>query len=142
MKNAGIGEPLTLEQLREMDGQPVWVEYSCGFPANQWRVIKFHEDGKILAFTDERYEIMEEYGEVWLAYAYAPAHIDLEEWTAEWKEYTGADVGFHYCSKCKQQAFNYEDGGEVVEVLSDFCPGCARAMTEKGMAELEKRLRG
>lgn len=70
------------------------------------------------------------------------AHIDLKEWTAEWKEYTGEDAGFHYCSKCKQQAFNYEDGGELVEVLSDFCPGCARAMTEKGMAELEKRLRG
>lgn len=64
------------------------------------------------------------------------------KWIAEWKEYTGADAGFHYCSKCGQQAFNYEDGGEVVEVLSDFCPSCGRPTTPEGLAELEKRLRG
>ena len=71
-----------------------------------------------------------------------PAHIDREAWTAEWKEYTGADAGFHYCSKCRQQAFNYEESGEVVEVFSDFCPGCGRAMTPEAWAELEKRMRG
>ena len=82
------------------------------------------------------------YNIFWRAYAYQPAHIDREAWTAEWKEYTGADAGFHYCSKCGQQAFNYEDGGEIVEVISNFCPSCGRPLTPEAWAMLEKRLRG
>lgn len=38
------------------------------------------------------------------------------------------DKGFHYCSVCKGQAFNYEDGSEVVEVLSNYCPNCGAKM--------------
>lgn len=60
-------------------------------------------------------------------------------WTAEWAEYTGEDAGYHYCSKCHQQAFNYADGEEIVEVLSDFCPSCGRAMNDAALAILEKR---
>ena len=41
-----------------------------------------------------------------------------------WLEYDGADKGFHYCSECKRQAFNYEDGEETIEVLCDWCPNC------------------
>lgn len=41
------------------------------------------------------------------------------------------DRGLHYCSICKTQAFNYEDGGEVVEMLSKFCPNCGAKM-DKG----------
>lgn len=70
----------------------------------------------------------------------AESCVELEDWASEWREYTGADAGFHYCSKCSQQAFNYEDGREVVEVLSDFCPSCGRAMNQKSLGELEKRL--
>lgn len=47
----------------------------------------------------------------------------------EWKEYAGVDKGFHYCSKCESQAFNYEDGGsEIIEILSDYCPSCGAKM--------------
>lgn len=60
-------------------------------------------------------------------------------WTAEWKEYTGEDAGFHYCSKCGRDAFNYDDRDEVVEVLSDFCPSCRRAMTMFAQEEMKKR---
>ena len=71
-----------------------------------------------------------------------PVNIDREAWTAEWKEYTGADAGFHYCSKCKQQAFSYEENRDVVEVLSEFCHSCGRAMTPEAWDDLEKRLMG
>lgn len=60
-------------------------------------------------------------------------------WTAEWKEYDGEDKGFHYCSACKQQAFNFEEGREIVEVLSDFCPSCGRGMTLRSREEMKKR---
>lgn len=48
-----------------------------------------------------------------------------------WAEYDGADKGFHYCSECKGQAFNYEDGEVVVEVLSDWCPHCGARMDKE-----------
>lgn len=66
-------------------------------------------------------------------------NIHLE---AEWKEYTGEDAGLHYCSACGQQAFNYDNDGEVVEVLSNFCPYCGLPMTEEARSLLEDRLRG
>ena len=49
-----------------------------------------------------------------------------------WGEYDGADAGFHYCSECKGQAFNYEENGEVIEVLSEWCPHCGALMDGKG----------
>ena len=48
-----------------------------------------------------------------------------------WMEYDGADEGFHYCSECKAQAFNYEENGEVIEVLSEWCPHCGALMDRK-----------
>lgn len=38
------------------------------------------------------------------------------------------DKGFHHCSVCNCQAFNCEDGSEVVEVLSNYCPNCGAKM--------------
>lgn len=46
----------------------------------------------------------------------------------EWLEYGGEDEGFHFCSVCKGQAFNYEDGSEIVEVRSNYCPCCGALM--------------
>ena len=48
-----------------------------------------------------------------------------------WIEYDGDDAGFHYCSECKAQAFNYEENGEVIEVLSEWCPHCGALMDRK-----------
>lgn len=79
------GEPLSLEQLREMDGKPVWiVEYpdwghwELSEDANDYivdRNLNFygmkHDD------PDGRYGL-HKLG--WLAYSYPPAHIDRSEW--------------------------------------------------------------
>lgn len=78
-------EPLSLEQLREMDGQPVWiVEYpdwghwELSEDANDYivdRNLNFygmkHDD------PDGRYGL-HKLG--WLAYSYPPAHIDRSGW--------------------------------------------------------------
>ena len=48
-----------------------------------------------------------------------------------WAEYDGADKGFHYCSECKRQAFNYEENGEVIEILSGWCPNCGARMDKE-----------
>lgn len=49
---------------------------------------------------------------------------------AHWEEYSNEnDKGFHYCTNCGSQAFNYSnDSDEVIEVLSDFCPNCGAYM--------------
>lgn len=143
MTNKNVGNPLTLEQLREMGGQPVWVQTPGVEKYGRWVIVAGvdTEYGQKTLYCQGDYTCRD-YGKTWLAYSYPPAHIDREAWKSEWKEYTGADAGFHYCFKCGQQAFNYEESGEVIEVLSNFCPSCARAMTPKALKELEKRFKG
>lgn len=57
-------EPLTLDELREMDGEPVWVEHYNG---GEWVVVHWNIYGRITtAYNAElRYD---EYGERWTAY--------------------------------------------------------------------------
>lgn len=76
--------PLTLEQLREMDGQPIYV-----VPKNQinhdsmWCVICISEDGDDNRSTAELPGVdywnwkFKDYGKTWIAYAYSPTIIDL-----------------------------------------------------------------
>lgn len=46
-----------------------------------------------------------------------------------WVEYENeADMGYHYCSECKHQAFNCDEGDCNVEILSDYCPNCGAKM--------------
>lgn len=61
------------------------------------------------------------------------AQVRLGRWT----EYDGADKGFHYCSECKGQAFNYEENGEVIEVLSGWCPNCGAKMDKEAEHEAD-----
>lgn len=46
-----------------------------------------------------------------------------------WESYTNEeDRGFHYCSECGQQAFNYLEDETIEEVLSNCCPHCGAKM--------------
>lgn len=67
-------KPLTLDQLREMDGQPVWCE-DLEFGCSCWGY--WNGDGAIGYFSNFAYD---DYGTGWLAYSYPPAHIDRSEW--------------------------------------------------------------
>lgn len=78
LRNKPTGEPLTLEQLRGMVGQPVWVELLKEPERSCWEIVKFYDEPMILGFTDGKYCDARAYGDLWLAYAYPPAHIDRE----------------------------------------------------------------
>ena len=128
LSNRPTGEPLTLEQLREMNGQPVWVKViDTRFnEENQWAICNAEyqmvtlKDGFKLFFCG--------YGLNWLAYAYPPAHIDREAW----KE----------CPWCKSEYTVIDDdfGQPVHPNTIKFCWNCGRPLTEEAWDELEKRI--
>ena len=65
-------EPLTLEQLREMYDEPVWVV--CGI-YKDWRIPEFIDEGGykgFIKFTDRSAEPISDYGKNWVAYAHKP----------------------------------------------------------------------
>lgn len=66
-------EPLTLEELKEMDGEPVWVQ-SPGIPEyGSWRIVAGvdTEDGARTLYCFGDYTCRD-YGKVWLAYRRPP----------------------------------------------------------------------
>lgn len=72
-------EPLSLEQLREMDGKPVWVKF-IGHPDGTpieplWMLVNCREKRLV---TDVEY--VDWNSECWFAYPYPPAHIDRSKW--------------------------------------------------------------
>ena len=66
-------EPLTLEQLREMNEEPVWVQNLEEPEKSQWRLL-YWDRGKYLVLQgiSVRGYLLEEYGESWLAYRRPP----------------------------------------------------------------------
>ena len=139
-------EPLTLEQLRGMDGQPVMVKYleSEDGGINTGVILmndpNESDNGVYVGCT---FFCIKEYEKNWLVYAYPPAHIDRETWTAEWEEdgecdhkpYRVRDAEKwkkYKCSKC-----GYKAGRRTSQ---KYCPSCGRAMTPEAWAELEKRM--
>lgn len=136
--NVATGDPLTLEQLREMDGKPVWVKVlDTRFKEeNQWAICNAEyqmvtlKDGFKLFFCG--YELN------WLAYAYNPAHIDWKEWEpcqrCISKCMTCAVNETRKCTSCKS--------GSNYLPLYNFCPKCGRPLEDEAWDELEKRFRG
>lgn len=138
--------PLTLEQLREMHGNPVLIHELDG--EKYWAIVdkvSEHEVRLLDTVRQNDYGSFELYGESWLAYAYPPARIDREAWTAEWIEQkTERGTVQYICSKC----FDYHEfrSDAVISYIVRgnflFCRKCGRAMTPEAWDELEKRLRG
>ena len=67
--------PLTWDELREMEGKPVWVEgdHGCIWGQKSWALIKFTHDGDMLCLivepiVGEFYIGEEDYGTDWQAY--------------------------------------------------------------------------
>lgn len=69
-------EPLTLEQLREMDGEPVWVKClkpnKYIDPPTKWRILEKSIMGNFGVWDGERALIERNYGTDWLAYRRPP----------------------------------------------------------------------
>ena len=73
------GEPLMLEQLRQMDGKPVWVQNLEEPEKSQWRLCHW-DRGKYLVLQGVSVQgyLEEDYGETWTAYAYQAAQSIME----------------------------------------------------------------
>lgn len=65
-------EPLTLEELREMDGQPVWLEDLEDPEQSRWRVVHCVEKCLIQQSISRIEYLAEEIGKTWLAYRCPP----------------------------------------------------------------------
>lgn len=140
-------EPLTLEQLREMDGEPVWIVESPDW--GHWELSEDAED-YILDRDTDLYGLtypdpdgkagLHKLG--WIAYAYPPAHIDRDSWET--------------CNECEKKNCDncvYSDYLSCIEPckscenasgwkpIQNFCGECGRPQTEEAWAMLEKRLK-
>ena len=122
-------KPLTLEELRKMDGQPIYYKR-----ANQWFIVELHHPyfGQCIISETGYFmhlRVAAERG----VYAFKP--IDLDDWTAEWKEivtHNGCTADYDcVCSKC----------GASGVPNDDFCSSCGRAISDKARELLERRLR-
>lgn len=76
-----LNEPLTLEELREMNEVPVWIQNLEEPAKSQWRLL-YWDRGKYLVLQgiSVRGYLMEEYGESWLAYRCPPEKKDKINW--------------------------------------------------------------
>ncbi len=137
------GEPLTMEQLREMEGQPVWVKMKTIHELTGWAIVHMDyqmeairlwvKGGGWIRFNIDEMEV----------YAYHPAHIDWKAWEPcesciSCENCKNSNVGefCNPCFRCLQS--DKKDGFSPV----GFCRKCGRPLTDDAWAELEKRLRG
>lgn len=75
-------KPLTLDELRKMDGEPVYIVYPTDPSANHWEIIylvvqQYDANGKPIGdewvrMTSGASERADAYGKTWLAYARKP----------------------------------------------------------------------
>lgn len=127
-------KPLTMKQLREMDGQPVWVKVlDTRFnEENQWTIC--NADYQMVTLKDGFKLFFCGYESNWLAYTYPPAHIDREGW--ECPICNSYEVISFKAWKKPEQVIGvpFAQGGAM------FCPHCGKPRTPEAWAELEKRI--
>ena len=85
-KDVEKNEPLTPDELREMDGEPVWVSVSNNWResgvSEGWCIVRFHsEDDRVRVYVYDtrhgaRFFAQQDYGESWLAYRQKPTEGD------------------------------------------------------------------
>lgn len=136
-------DPLTLERLREMDGQPVWVENLENPEKSEWRLL-YWDRVKYLVPLSKSISgyILEEYGKTWVAYAYSPVHIDREAFCGSWEGEGDGYANGELVYDVWRCGCGHVEETDDPDLLPDFCPDCGLAMTQKAREILEKRLRG
>ena len=144
--------PLTLEELREMDGKPVWIHtFSSKIKKTnieEWALVASSSEYSVsfvrVAVSGRMEKRCSDYRKTWLAYPYPLPHIDREAWepcescnTCEncrnKDDYNPYEGMLGLCAQCyKKSEFD----------PFKFCKECGRPLTEEAWVELEKRLRG
>ena len=79
-----VGEPLSLEQLKQMNGKPVWGKSLINEKPGEWFILRVVNMSKTwfiaCAGAEQGFGDKDTYGKTWLAYSYPPAHIDRSKW--------------------------------------------------------------
>lgn len=154
--------PLTLEQLRKMDGEPIWIDrlkrWGIVDCKDQSVYVNGYGDIAIETFGDD----VSDFENTLVAYAYQPAHIDREAWKP--CEYCGGRKTLYQqtnntklfmntfgkattlvieCNACPPYADCCMKGiSSNSEFKINFCPNCGRPLTDEAWDLLEKRIGG
>ena len=133
-------EPLTIEQLREMNGEPVWVERNESPHDGKWFIVDHAdiENPDKTLYTKEGVTYSD-YGAYFTAYAYPPAHIDREAWEPCAKcvgcgncYYFLYDDDEYPCNKCLKESTDKNQYPKFEPI--GFCKHCGRPLTEDAWA--------
>lgn len=111
--------PLTISQLNQMDGKPVWVEFEDG-SGGLWGIVHISIFNQI-CFPSGLYCTIGEpyYGKTYRAYAYHRSPT-----IGRWIKLSGCDV----CDQCGYNTGKHEQG-------KNFCPNCGADMREETNCE-------
>lgn len=160
--------PLTLEELRKMSGQPVWVKVigKTGIRCDGWCEVEIREKDTFAYVWWPGSEVediskIEDYGKAWVCYAYPPAHIDREAWEKPCDMCRGKKALYQHTNTTKLFMNTFGEAATLVtECMAcppyadccmkgisansafkiNFCPECGRPLTPEAWAELEKRM--
>ena len=66
-------KPLTLEELRQMDGKPVYI-VSASRTGSGWVIFDIHNDDGF-GMCDETWYFAKSYGKAWIAYRHKPKEV-------------------------------------------------------------------
>ena len=147
-----IGDPMTLEQLRGMDGQPVWVKVigKTGIHCDGWCEAEIREKDPFAYVWWPGSEVediakIEDYGKTWACYAYPQAHIDREAWEPCAKcvgcgncYYFLYDDDEYPCNKCLKESTDKNQYPKFEPI--GFCKHCGRPLTDEAVQRVMERL--
>lgn len=141
------GEPLSLEQLKEMDGKAVKIVIDDVEPLEMLALVKYVKEAGCVILTNnlggrsEYYDDDEMHENGVKAYSYPPAHIDRSKWKpCEWCGSIGKKPDNWVCSLEDDNGYTITNNHMVVCATANYCPVCGRPLTEEAWAELERRV--
>lgn len=77
LAQANVNEPLTLEELREMDGEPVWVVTGSAINAGRgfWDICDWWDKNTVMFPYSGEQPRVDDYGITWTAYRRKPEEV-------------------------------------------------------------------
>lgn len=128
-----MGKPLTMEQLRGMEGEKVLIcRMKSTEPPEPGTVMK---NGDIIT-DDGAIAYNELYLLTWVAFSYTPENIDREAWKCTLCE-TSKVISYQ-----AWEDERYYPNGPSIRGGALYCPNCGRPRRPEEWAELEKKVRG